>query len=270
MSVSVVLSMLLAAPAGSGAAPPPPAAACQSFSRDAQAMPPLAREWFAHSADERVLICPRSAAGAQGSEAAAYFGEGAVRERAGVCSYLSHGLTLVGSGTAARLERYERSEALDMALAGTGCPAPHGDALAAPYVKTYDVSSDAFIGIMRLWSAATAALAAGKEQCCAIGADAHASASAAAHPGAAAQPRAAESRIAPEARARIDAEIGPGHIGAARVTRIVRIPGSVLRHRYALFLTVPDATSGSPAVYVAYIDKSVRRPYEITDFAETN
>jgi len=272
VSVSVVLSMLLAAPAGPGAAPPPPASPCQSFSRDAQTMPPLAREWFAHSADERVLICPQSAAGTQGTEAAAYFGEGAVRERAGVCSYLSHGLTLVGSGAAARLERYERSEALDMALAGTGCPAPHGDAgaAAAGYVETYDVSSGAFIGIMQLWSAATAALAAGKEQCCALSADAHGSAPGAAHPGAAAQPRAAESRIAPEARARIDAEIGPGHIGAARVTRIVRIPGSVLRHRYALFLTVPDATRGSPAVYVAYIDKSVRRPYEITDFAETN
>src|SRR5215470_8628384 len=265
--------MLLAAPAGSGAAPPAPAPACQSFSREAQTMPTLVREWFAHSADERVLICPLSAAGTQGTEAAAYFGEGAVRERAGVCSYLSHGLTLIGSGgAAARLERYERSEALDMALAGTVCPAPHGDAgaAAAAYVETYDVSSGAFVGIMQLWSAAKAALAAGKEHCCAPGADAHGSASGAAHPGAAAQPRVTESRIAPEARARIEAEIGAGQIGAARVTRIVRIPGSVLRHRYALFLTVPDATRGSPAVYVAYIDKSVRRPYEITDFAETN
>src|SRR5215470_14156869 len=127
--------MLLAAPAGSGAAPPAPAPACQSFSREAQTMPTLVREWFAHSADERVLICPLSAAGTQGTEAAAYFGEGAVRERAGVCSYLSHGLTLIGSGAAARLERYERSEALDMALAEPSCPAPHGDARAAAYVE---------------------------------------------------------------------------------------------------------------------------------------
>jgi hypothetical protein len=250
VSVSVVLSMLLLAPAGSGAAPPPPAAACQSLSRAAQTLPPLVREWFAHSADERVLVCPQSAAGTQGAEAAAYFGEGAVTQHAGVCSYLSHGLTLIGSGAAARLQRYERSEALAMALAGTGCPTPHGDAGAAAYVETYDVSSEAFIGIMRLWSAATATLAADKEHCCAM--------------------RAAESRITPEARARLEAEIDPGHIGAASVTRIVRIPGSVLRHRYALFLTVPDATHGSPAAYVAYIDKSVRRPYEITDFAETN
>ena len=271
MSVSVVLSMLLLAPAGSGAASPPPASACQSFGRDAQTMPPLVREWFAQSADQRVLVCPQSAAGTQGTEAAAYFGEGAVTQRGGVCSYLSHGLTLIGKGPAARLQRYERSEALAMALAGTtGCPAPHGDAGAAAYVETYDVSSEAFIGIMRLWSAATAALAADKEHCCAMPADALGSASGAAHPGAAAPPRAAESRITPEARARLEAEIDPAHIGAASVMRIVRIPGSVLRHRYALFLTVPDATRGSPAAYVAYIDKSVRRPYEITDFAETN
>jgi hypothetical protein len=265
----VVLSMLLAAPAAAGAAPPPPASACQSFSRDAQTMPPLVREWFSQSADERVLVCAQGAAGTQGTEAAVYFGEGAVKRHGGVCSYRSHGLTLIGSGPGARLQRYERSEALDMALAGTGCPAPHGDAGAAAYVETYDVSSEAFIGIMRLWSAATAALAADKEHCCAMPADTHGSASSAAHPGAAGQPRAAESSIAPEARARLEAEIDPGHIGAARVTRIVRIPGSVLRHRYALFLTVPDATRGGP-VYVVYIDKSVRRPYEITDFAETN
>ena len=268
MSASVVLSMLLLAPAGSGAPAPPPASACQSFGRDAQTMPLLVREWFAHSTDERVLVCPQSAAGTQGTEAAAYFGEGAVKQHGGVCSYLSHGLTLTGSGAATRLQRYERSEALDMALAGTGCPAPHGDAGA--YVETFDVSSAAFIGIMQLWSAATATIAARQEHCCAMGADAHGSASGAAHPGAAAQPRAAESRITPEARARLEAEIGPGHIGAASVTRIVRIPGSVLRHRYALFLTVPEDSRGSPADYVVYIDKSVRRPYEITDFAETN
>jgi hypothetical protein len=100
--------------------------------------------------------------------------------------------------------------------------------------------------------------------------DAQGGASGSAHPGAAAQPRAAESQFAPQARARLEAEIDPGHIGAASVTRIVRIPGSVLRHRYALFLTVPEATRGTPADYVVYIDKSVRRPYEITDFAETN
>jgi hypothetical protein len=272
VSASVMLSMLLAAPAGPGAASPAPASACQSFGRDAQTMPPLVREWFALSADQRVLVCPHGAAGTQGTEGAAYFGEGAITQRAGVCSYLSHGLTLIGSGPAARLQRYERSEALDMALPlpGTGCPAPHGAAGAAAYVETYDVSAEAFIGIMQLWSAAMAALAADKEHCCAMPADAHGSHSGAARPGAAPQPRAAENRIAPEARTRLEAEIDPARIGAAGVTRIVRIPGSVLRHRYALFLTVPDATHGSPAAYVAYIDKSLRRPYEITDFAETN
>jgi hypothetical protein len=264
----VVLSMLLLAPAGPGAAPAPPASACHSFSRDAQTMPPLVREWFSQSADQRVLVCAQGAAGTQGTESAVYFGEGAVTRHGGVCSYLSHGLTLIGSGPAARLQRYERSEALDMALAGTGCPAPHGDAGAAAYVETYDVSSEAFIGIMRLWSAATAAIAAGQAHCCTLHAEG--SGSGATQPGAAAPPRAAESTIAPEARARLEAAIEPRHIGAASVTRIVRIPGSVLRHRYALFLSLPDATRGSPAVYVVYIDKSVRRPYEITDFAETN
>jgi len=270
VTVTVVLLTLLLAPAASDGAQAPPAATCQSFSRDAENLPPLVREWFAQSADERVLVCPQGAAGAPEADAALYFGEGAVTQHGEVCSYRSHGLTLVGSGDAARLHRYERNEALDMALAGIGCPRPHGASVAAAYVETYDVTPAAFIGIMRLWSAATAAIAADKEHCCAMPADAHGSASGAAHPGGAAQPRAAESRITPEARARLEAEIDPAHVGAASVTRIVRIPGSVLRHRYALFLTVPDATRDSPAAYVAYIDKSVRRPYEITDFAETN
>ena len=258
MTATVVLLTLLLAPAASDRAQAPPAATCQSFSRDAEKLPPLVREWFAQSADERVLVCPQSAAGAPEADAALYFGEGAVTQHGEVCSYRSHGLTLVGSGDAARLHRYERSEALDMALAGAGCPRPHGASVAAAYVETYDVTPAAFIGIMRLWSAATATLgAAGNEHCCAMR-------------GGAAEPGAASARIAPEARTRLEAAMSPGHTSAATVTRIVRIPGSALRHRYALFLTVADTVAGSPALYVVYVDRRLRGPYEITAFAETN
>jgi hypothetical protein len=250
---TVVLLTLLLAPSAPDGAQAPPVAACHSFSRDGENVPPLVREWFARSADERVLVCRQSAAGGPETAAPAYFGEGAVTQGGAVCSYLSHGLTLVGSGEAARLQRYERSEALDMALAGAGCPRPHGTSDAAPYVETYDITPAAFVGITQLWSAVTATLAAaGNEHCCA------------------ARGGAAEVRIAPEARARLEAAISPGHASAATLTRIVRIPGSVLRHRYALFLTVPDTTPGSAALYVAYVDKHLRGPYEITAFAETN
>ena len=68
---------------------------------------------------------------------------------------------------------------------------------------------------------------------------------------------------------RVQAVLG-SRASAATVTRIVRIPGSVLRHRYALFVTAPDATAGAGAQYVIYLDKKLRGPYEITAFAETN
>jgi len=88
--------------------------------------------------------------------------------------------------------------------------------------------------------------------------------------GGAAETGAASARIAPEARTRLEAAMSPGHTSAATVTRIVRIPGSVLHHRYALFLTVADTVAGSPALYVVYVDRRLRGPYEITAFAETN
>jgi hypothetical protein len=244
----VLLSSLLLAPAAPGAAHPPAAASCQSFSRDAHPVPPLVRAWFEHSADERVVVCPQTAGAAGEATAALYFGEGAVSHHGAVCSYLSHGLTLSGSGDAARLQRYERSEATDMALAGAGgCPQPHGAADPAAYVETYDVTVAAFEGIMRLWSAAIAAGPDG--HCCAAHAAAH---------------------IAPEAREHIEAALGPDHLRTTTVTRIVRIPGSVLRHRYAMFLTTTEAAAGSAALYVIYVDKALRGPYEISAFAETN
>lgn len=242
MTATVVLVTLLLAPAasGSGAAP----AACKTFTRSGETLPLLVREWFAHSPDERVLMCPQ--AGAPGSEGttALYFGEGGLTQRGTVCSYLRHGLTLAGSGTAARLERYDRSEALAMALAGPECPQPHAHTSGQGYIETYDISTSTFVGIMRLWSAiATTAAAApsGSERTSALA----------------------------ETRARLQAALGT-RTSAATVTRIVRIPGSVLRHRYALFVKAPDAPSGGASQYVIYVDKTLRGPYEITAFAETN
>ncbi|HEY6824469.1 MAG TPA: hypothetical protein VI195_08515 [Steroidobacteraceae bacterium] len=259
VTATVVLLALLLAPAAAGAAHPPAAPSCQSFSREGQSPPPLVRAWFADSADQRVVVCPQSATAAGAGPVPLYFGEGAVSQHGEVCSYLSHGLTLIGSGASARLQRYERSEALDMALTGAaGCPQPHTAAGTPAYVETYDTTPAAFEGIMRLWSAATAALALpANEHCCAGRA-------------AAAQSGAAAGRIAPEAREHIEAALGADHTSTATVTRIVRIPGSVLRHRYALFLTVTGTAGGSAALYVVYVDKPLRGTYEITAFAETN
>ena len=98
MTATVVLVTLLLAPAASGGGPAPAApAACQSFSRASENPPPLVRAWFAHSADERVLACPQAPATAGEAVAPLYFGEGVVTHHGEVCSYLSHGLTLVGS-----------------------------------------------------------------------------------------------------------------------------------------------------------------------------
>ncbi|MBV8307676.1 MAG: hypothetical protein JO274_09360 [Gammaproteobacteria bacterium] len=243
----VLLIMLLAPPATAGAAQAPAAAPCQSFSRSSPEPPPLAHAWLAHSSDARVVVCPKGAAGASEAGSALYFGEGPVTQHGEVCSYLSHGLTLVGSGPSARLERYEHSEALDMALAsGRTCPTPHTTAGTTPYVETYDVGANAFPGIMRLWAATAASVA---------GAD---------------PPAAGAARIAPEARARLEAAITAERMRAATVTRIVRIPGSVLRQRYALFLMVPAAPAAGAAQYVVYLERSLRGHYEITAFAETN
>jgi hypothetical protein len=259
VTATVLLVTLLLAPPASGGGPAPAApAACQSFSRASEELPPPVRAWFAHSADERVLACPQTPAAGGEAVAPLYFGEGAVTQHGEVCSYLSHGLTLAGSGNAARLERYDRSEALAMALARADCPRPHGAPAAPAYVETYDVSPSAFVGIMRLWSAATTAITPAEPEhgCCAKSA-AGTKAGAGVH-------------MAPEARAHLEAAIDPGRMKAVSVTRLVRIPGSVLRHRYALFIAVPDGSAGNSSPYVVYVDKSLRGPYEITAFAETN
>jgi hypothetical protein len=235
--------MLLGAPAAAAAspAPAPVPIACQTFTRNSGTPPPLVHAWFAHSADERVRLCPQSAAPAGEATGPLYFGEGPVAHHGAVCSYPSHVLALIGNGAAAHLQRYEQTEARQMALSGAQCPVPHAGA--HEYVETYDVSAAAFVAIMRLWSETSAAIAAG-------------------------EPTAVDATGA-EVRKRLEAALGPGHNAGATVIRVVRIPGSVLRHRYALFITIPERAA-TASLYVIYVDKSLRGPYWISAFAETN
>ena len=250
MTATVVLVTLLLAPAASGSAAAP--AACETFSRSTGAPPSLVRDWLAHSGDERVVMCPQPGAPGSGGTTALYFGEGGLTQHGTVCTYPRHGLTLAGTGAAAHLQRYDRSEALAMALAGHECPTPHAPTSAQGYVETYDISTSTFVGIMRLWSSiATAPAAAGGVQ-----------------PGGATSGSEGTRTPVAATRARVQAALG-SRTSEATVSRIVRIPGSALRHRYALFVKAPDA-SGASSQYVIYLDKSLRGPYEIKAFAETN
>ena len=243
MTATVVLVTLLLAPAAAGSTAAP--AACETFTRSSAALPVHVSEWFAHSLDERVVMCPQGGAPGSESAAALYFGEGGVTQHGTVCTYLRHGLTLTGSGAAARLERYDRSESLAMALADPKCPTPHAATNTQGYVETYDVSPSTFIGIMRLWSTIATA------------------------PTAAPTTAAGAKASAAETHARLQAALG-NRASDARVTRIVRIPGSVLRHRYALFVKTPATPAGTGSQYVIYLDKSLRGPYQITAFTESN
>jgi hypothetical protein len=243
VTATVVLVTLLLAPAASGNAAAP--AACEVFRRGSETLPAHVKEWFAHSPDERVVRCPQAAGTEAAGATALYFGEGGVTQHGKVCTYPRHGLTLVGSGAAARLERYDRSESLAMALAGPQCPTPHDATSAQGYVETYDISTATFAGIMQLWSAIATASAAAP-----AGADGARASVGGTH-------------------ARLKAALGPRTSGAT-VTRIVRIPGSVLRHRYALFVKAPDSPDAAGSRFVIYLDKTLRGPYEITAFAETN
>jgi hypothetical protein len=237
-----VLVTLLLAPATSGAEAAP--AACQTFTRGSEPLPALVREWFADSADERVRMCPQPGAADSAAAQALYFGEGRLTQRGAVCTYLRHGLKLAGSGPGARLQRYDRSDARAMALAAPDCPAPHAGGSAHGYVETYDITPSAFVGIMRLWSAVSSAAPA-------TGSGSEGASAAAA------------------TRGRLQAALGERSSDAV-VTRIVRIPGSVLRNRYALFVKAPAPPAGGATQYVVYVDKHLRGPYEITAFAESN
>jgi hypothetical protein len=242
VTATVVLVTLLLAPAAGNAAAP---AACEVYRRGGETLPTHVKEWFAHSPDERVVRCPQGAATEGAGATALYFGEGAVTQHDKVCTYPRHGLTLVGRGATARLERYDRSESLAMALAGPQCPAPHDATSAQGYVETYDISTATFAGIMQLWSAIATTSAPAP-----AGADGARASVGGTH-------------------ARLKAALGPRTSGAT-VTRIVRIPGSLLRHRYALFVKAPDSPDAAGSRFVIYLDKTLRGPYEITAFAETN
>lgn len=244
MTATVALLMLLLPSATAVAAPAPTPAppACQTFTRNDATPPPLVRAWFAHSSDERVRLCPQFAAAAGEDIAPLYFGEGPVAQHGKVCSYPSHVLTRMGRGSGERLQRQEGTEALEMALAGAECPVPHAGR--HDYVQTYDVSVAAFASIMRLWSQTSAALAAGV-------------------------PTAVDA-TGTDVRKRLEAALAPGHSAGAVVNRLVRIPGSVLRHRYALFIKVPERAADAGPLYVIYVDKALRGPYWISAFAETN
>jgi len=158
VTATVVLLTLLLAPAASGNAAAP--AGCEVWTRGSETLSPYVKEWFAHSTDERVVRCPQAAATEGADATALYFGEGGVTQHGTVCTYPRHGLTLTGRGAAARLERYDRSEALAMAFAGPQCPAPRAATSAQGYVETYDISAATFAGIMQLWSAIASASAA--------------------------------------------------------------------------------------------------------------
>ena len=244
MTATVALLMLLlpSATAVASPAPAPAPAACETFSRNSATLAPLVRAWFAHSADERVRVCPQSPAAAGDDATPLYFGEGPVAQHGKVCSYPSHVLARTASGSGEHLRRQEQTEALEMALAGAECPVPH--ASGHDYVETYDVSDAAFASIMRLWSQTSAALASGT-------------------------PTAVDATGA-EVRKRFAAALAPGRSADAAVSRVVRIPGSVLHHRYALFIKVPERAADTGPLYVIYVDKNLRGPYWISAFAETN
>jgi hypothetical protein len=262
MTAMLALLTLLTAPAPSAAAHPaePP---CQTFTRESASAPPLVRAWFADSADERVLVCPQP--GESGSEAPPlYFGEGAVQRHDQVCSYARHGLAVVGSGAAPRLRRIERSEAVAMALADGECPPPHAVAGSDAYVLTYDVSPRAFAAIIELWRKFSApGPAPGPQQepqvCC------HLSAKSAATPG---------DTAAGATLKRLRAAAEDGRLGAGSLMRIVRLPGSALRRRYALFVKDPDKVKdrpgGQPGMFVIYLQKRLRGPYEVSDLGTSN
>jgi len=246
MTPTLALLTLLLAPPPPSAAAPAAATSCQTFTRAAAAAaPPLVRGWFADSADERVLVCPQPGQPATSEGAAPLFwGEGSVIRQGEVCSYISHALTAVGSDAARRLRRVDRTEAVAMALAGKECPAPHDQAAPSAYVMTYDVSRAAFVALMELWSRLKG----------------HGSATSAAAPVAASTTA---------ILARLRAAIEDGRLQAPGVTRIVRVPGSALRRRYALFVKDPDRPAQS-GMYVIYVQKRLRGPYEVSDIAESN
>ena len=218
---------------------------CQAYTAASAGAPALALEWLKRSGDERVMVCNPPAVPFEAPPR--YRGESAVSRHGEVCSYSSHGLAKVGSGPAARLQRYDRGDVVRMALAGADCPALPAANGTDPYTGTYDVSSAAFAAILGLWREA-AASSAGFDRASAFDS------------GAGAAPTATSAA----ARARLRAAIVAGKMKAAPVIRIVRISGTLLRHRYALMVADPELGAGESALYVIYLSKSFTGPWRIT------
>jgi hypothetical protein len=217
----------------------------------------MVHAWLARSSDDHVRIC-RPAAGATAEAAAtSYAGESAVRRQGGVCSYTSHRLEKIGTGSATRLERYERSDVQVMALADSECPAPYA-ARTDAYVPTYDVNPRAFEAIMQLWAAAAAStLRFDQELACCTGAASGAAVAV------------APATLGDSGR-RLRGAIDGGRMKSATIARIVRVSGSVWQRRYALFVANPDSSDAQARLYVIYLRKPLRGPYHITAIADTN
>jgi hypothetical protein len=245
-----VVLLLLGAVGAQALRAQPAALPCQTFTRASPAAPDVVRDWLAHSSDDHVIVC--TAADVAQDALPLYTGESGVTKHGTLCSYSSHGLIRAGSGTASRLQRFERGEAISMALAGGECPAPHATATEQRYTTTYDLTPAAFMSIMQYWAAAVdSAQSFDRELVCCGAGDGSAAA-------------AAGTALAAETRTRLRAAIAAGRIKAAGVTRIVRFSGRGLRRRYALTLPDPDSRPAGATVYVIYLSKWAAGPYHIT------
>ena len=254
MALVLALGTLLLA--GESAASRPPATAvpvCQSYARSSLAAPEVVRLWLEHSRDDHVLVCEPQAAGVE----PLYTGESAVTKGAGVCSYAAHFLTRTGSGSASRLQRYDRSEAVGMAAVGDGaCPPPHEPGTAQRYTMTYDLTPATFDSLMAFWGAAATSAAHFDRDlaCCGTGGGA-----AAADAG---------SLAANAVRLRLRAAIVAGRMQAAAVTRIVRVAGLGLHRRYALLVVDPDSQPAGTSVYVIYVSRFLRGAWHISGLSD--
>jgi hypothetical protein len=237
--LAAALPPLLPAPARSQAAD-----SCQAYTGASADAPAMVLQWLKRSGDERVLVCnpPAVPLGAPPR----YRGESAVSRHGEVCSYSSHGLAKAGSGAAARLQRYDRGDLLRMALAGADCPPLPAANATDPYTGTYDVSSAAFAAIVGLWREAAASTA-GFDRASALG-----------------SVGGAPTATSAATRARLRAAIAAGKMNGAAVIRVVRISGTLLRHRYALMVADPEVGAGESALYVIYLSKSFTGPWRIT------
>jgi hypothetical protein len=253
IALAAAAALLLAWTGAPRAQPAPPS--CQSFTRSSGAAPEIVRSWLERSGDDHVLVCTAPAAASGTPGATLYTAESAVARSRGVCSYSSHLLTRVGTGVASRLQRVESAAGIGMTIAGSGaCPTPHS-APAELYTMTYDLTPAVFESIMAFWAATAASAAAFDHElaCCTV------RGSAAATPASAA---------ASATRERLRAAIAAGRMQAAAVTRIVRLAGRGVRHRYALFVANPDSHPPGASVYVIYLSKWLAGPWRLSDITD--